>query len=112
MALKPLKSERVTLARVKAVLEGRQREGELTGLQKATLGYVAKFSKLSLEKAEELVGRLMAEFGLGDGCAIQIVNVMPFSVDELRPFVFTEKKTFLTSDLEKMLRLIDEYRGR
>jgi len=73
-----------------------------------TYDYVVKFAKLGPE-ARELVDKLVAEFGVPEDIAVQIVNCMPGSVDELR--VFLSGRMFLSREkLRKMLDLLDQYR--
>ncbi len=103
-----LKKREVTLAEVKKHLEERQAEGELTLTQRVTLDYVTKVAKLQdNEKSRELVERLVG-MGLQGATAIQIVNVMPKNTDELRTLLVGERKTFLKTDLEKILKKLSE----
>lgn len=104
-----VKEEVLSLPQVKKLLERRFGEGEPNYLQKITYDYVTKFSKLSPEKAEELMNKLKAE-GISPEVAAQIVNVMPRTMDELRTLLTTEKKLFLPSELEKILNLVNSFR--
>ncbi len=67
------------------------------------------FSKLDGEKAKELTKRISEEFDIGIKEAVQIVNCMPKSVEELRVF-FPRHKVIEPEKLEKILKLLDEYR--
>jgi len=104
-----IKEEEVTLPQVKKLLEQRMTEGELSYLQRLTLDYCTKFSKLSPERAEELLKRLK-EDGLSPIISTQIVNLMPRSVDELRTVFAAESKPVLPSELEKILTVLNSYR--
>ncbi|MCK7471525.1 MAG: hypothetical protein MZU95_12695 [Desulfomicrobium escambiense] len=46
----------------------------------------AKFAKVEPEKAEELLRKLVKEYELDEAEAVQIINCMPETVDELRVF--------------------------
>jgi len=105
-----VKEEEVTLPQVKKLLEQRQKEGELSYLQRLTYDYTIKFSKLSPEKAEGLLKRLKEE-GISPSVASQIVNIMPTSVDELRTVFAGESKPVLPSELEKILSVVNSFRG-
>lgn len=103
-----LQKREVTLAEVKKHLEERQAEGELTLTQRVTLDYVTKVAKLQdAEKSQESVEKLVGA-GLQRVTAIQVVNIMPKNTDELRTALVGEHKTFLKTDLEKILKKLSE----
>ncbi len=103
-----LQKREVTLGEVKKLLEERQREGELTLTQRVTLDYVTKVAKVQeADKSNALVDRLVG-IGLQRPTAIQVVNVMPKNPDELRTLLVGERKTFLKTDLEKILKQLSE----
>ncbi|MGC8936842.1 MAG: RNA polymerase Rpb4 family protein [Candidatus Methanomethylicaceae archaeon] len=104
-----VKEEVLTLPQVKKLLEQREKEGELSYLQRLTYDYAVKLSKLSPEKAEELLSRLKSE-GIPSAIAAQIVNIMPKTVDELRTIFAGESKPFLPSELEKILTVVNSFR--
>jgi DNA-directed RNA polymerase subunit F len=58
----------------------------------------------------KLVERLVTEFGLEDEEAVQVVNCLPKSVDELRVFLAGGRKIIEASKLDAIVRLLDEYR--
>ncbi len=98
----------VTIPEVKRILESTE---NLSQFQLRALEYAKKFSKPDADKAEALVGRLISEFDITRGDAVQIVNCMPKTVEELRVFFAASKrKIVLTSRLEEMLKVLDEYR--
>ncbi|MDI9644591.1 MAG: RNA polymerase Rpb4 family protein [Candidatus Verstraetearchaeota archaeon] len=104
-----VKEEEITLPKVKALLERRQAEGELSHLQKLTYDYVSKFSKIEQEKADALLARLKEE-GVSAFLATQIVNIMPTSIEELRTIFSAESRPVLPSELEKLLSIINTFR--
>ncbi|MGC8544262.1 MAG: RNA polymerase Rpb4 [Vulcanisaeta sp.] len=71
-----------------------------------TLDYLRKFSKVDPERAKELISELMKRFGLAKLTAIQIINLMPQTGDELRILLGTEKREFSDQDIEEMLNLL------
>lgn len=94
----------------KIVEEVKEKYG-LSQLQEKVLDYLKKFSKINEEKAVELLEKLTKEYGVSEFSAVQIVNIMPKTVDELRAILAKETtKVFLPEDLEKMLSTINEYR--
>ena len=99
----------LTLPKVKNVLESMGEEN-LDQFQRRTLDYVSKFSKVDAEAAEKLVERLVSEFGLEQEEAVQVVNCMPRTVDELRVFLAGGRKIIETAKLETIVRLLEENR--
>ncbi|MEM3458192.1 MAG: RNA polymerase Rpb4 family protein [Candidatus Bathyarchaeia archaeon] len=109
MAGKSEKEKKLTLPEVKKMLESIGEEN-LDQFQRRTYDYVSKFSKVDAEAAGKLVERLVKEFGLDEEEAVQIVNCMPKSVDELRVFLAAGRKIIETSKLEAIVALLDEHR--
>jgi len=104
-----LESKPVPVAKVRSILSSLDRE--LSQLQRKTLEYSQAFSKLEGEKAEELIKALTGEFELELAEAVQIVNCMPESVEELRVF-FPRHRMVPPERLEAILKLLDEYREK
>jgi len=75
-----------------------------------TLDYVGKFSKIGAAEARELVDKLVEEFGLSDWEAVQIVNCMPKTEEELKVFLRGHRVYFSKEKLKKILDLLDQYR--
>ncbi|WP_054857744.1 RNA polymerase Rpb4 family protein [Vulcanisaeta sp. JCM 16159] len=76
-----------------------------------TLDYLRKFSKVGSDKARELISELMKRFGLARLTAIQIVDLMPQTADELRVLLGAEKREFSDKDVEEILNLLKSARG-
>lgn len=109
MAKKAVTEKNLTISQVKKLLEAKGEEN-LDQFQRRTFDYVSKFSKIEAEAAEKLVGKLVKEFGLEEEEAVQIVNCMPESVEELRVFLAGGRKIIETSKLEAIVDLLDEHR--
>ena len=109
MSGKNVKEKTLTLPEVKKLLESMGEEN-LDQFQRRTLDYLSKFSKVEADTAEELVGKLVAEFGLEESEAVQIVNCMPKSIEELRVFLAGGRKIIEVSKLEAIVALLDDYR--
>ncbi len=109
MPRKAVRERMLTIPDVKKVLEliG---EDKLDQFQRRSLDYASKFAKVDEEKAELIVDTLRDKFGLDDEEAIQIVNCMPASVEELRVFLGGGRKIIETSKLREILSFLDEYR--
>ena len=108
---KPLKEKILTLPEVKEILESLGEEN-LDQFQRRTLDYATKFSKIDSKSAKELVKKLVEEHGLEEEEAVQIVNCMPESIEELRTFLAGGRKIVETSKLEAIIGLLNEYRQK
>lgn len=109
MSEKDVKEKTLALPQVKKLLESMGEEN-LDQFQRRTLDYLSKFSKVDADAAEELVGKLVTEFGLEENEAVQIVNCMPKSIEELRVFLAGGRKIIEASKLEAIIALLDDYR--
>jgi DNA-directed RNA polymerase subunit F len=109
MSKRELSESRLTLPQVKKVLETIGEEN-LDQFQRRTLDYVSKFSKVDPEKAEELLVKLVKEYELDEVEAVQIINCMPETVDELRVFLAGGRKIIETSKLVTIVALLNESR--
>ena len=98
----------ITIAEGKQILE---KLDNLNPFQVRTLEYANKFAKINASKATELVEKLIKEFDIERKDAIEVVNCMPTSIEELRAFFSTgRKRLVITTHLEKMLKLLDDCR--
>jgi DNA-directed RNA polymerase subunit F len=109
MSKREISENRLTLPQVKKVLESVGEEN-LDQLQRRTLDYVNKFSKVDPEKAEELLQTLVKEYEIDEAEAIQILNCLPETVDELRVFLAGGRKIIETSKLKAIVELLNENR--
>lgn len=109
MSNKTETEKNLTLPEVKKLLESLGEEN-LDQFQRRTLDYASKFSKVETESAEKLVEKLVKEFGLEKERAVQIVNCMPKSIEELRVFFAAGRKIIEASKLEAIINLLDKHR--
>jgi DNA-directed RNA polymerase subunit F len=75
-------------------------------IQKRTLDYTTKFSKVSPEDAKRMRKELESEAGLSTEEAVEVVNIMPKSLEELRTFTSGWRKLLATETLEKILKIL------
>ena len=109
MSEKEVSESRLTLPQVKKLLETIGEEN-LDQFQRRTLDYVNKFSKAAPEKAEELLQVLIKKYEIDEVEAIQIINCMPETVDELRVFLAGGRKIVETSKLQAIVEFLNENR--
>jgi DNA-directed RNA polymerase subunit F len=109
MPRKAIRERLLTVPEVKKALEliG---EDKLDQFQRRSLDYASKFAKVDEEKAEMIVDVLRDKFELDQEDAIQIVNCMPESVEEIRVFLGGGRKIIETSKLQEILSFLDEHR--
>jgi len=109
MAKNAIREKNLTVPQVKKLLVSLGEEN-LDQFQRRTLDYASKFSKVDAETSEKLMEKLVEKFGLEEEEAIQVVNCMPKSVEELRVFLSGGRKIIETSKLEAIVNLLDENR--
>jgi len=109
MSKREVNESRLTLPQVKKLLETIGEEN-LDQFQRRTLDYVKKFSKVDPEKAEELLQVLVKKYEIDEAEAIQIINCMPETVDELRVFLAGGRKIIETSKLQAIVEFLNENR--
>ncbi|UCC33466.1 MAG: RNA polymerase Rpb4 [Candidatus Bathyarchaeota archaeon] len=109
MSKKTTKERVVAIPEVKKILESIGEE-HLDQFQRRSLDYAAKFSKVDYRAGKELAKRLVDEFELEEEEAVQIVNCIPESIEEIRAFLGGGRRIVETSKLEGILALLAEYR--
>lgn len=102
----------LSLPEVERALSGN--DAELSTLQQRVLNYVRKYSKLPAEKAENLIKELMERFELTREEAVQIVDICPTHVEELRAVLSGYKRLvpfllFSEEKLQSIINLVKEY---
>ena len=108
MSQKIIDKREITVSEAKELLEKIE---NLNLFQIRTMDYAKKFSKIDPAKAKELVEKLIQKFEIEREDAITVVNCMPTSIEELRVFFSRgRKRLILSSQLEEMLKLLDDYR--
>ncbi|MFB3889080.1 MAG: RNA polymerase Rpb4 [Candidatus Bathyarchaeia archaeon] len=110
MSKRELSESKVTIPQVKKVLESVGEEN-LDQFQRRTFDYVSKFAKVDAAVAETLLERLTKEFEIDEDEAVQIVNCMPETVDEIRVFLAGGRKIIETSKLQAIVALLNESRA-
>ncbi len=109
MARKILEVRTITNSEGRSVLE-KVKEDELGEFQRRTLEYTRKFSKLPPDKAAKLTEDLSSKLQLDRNDAIQIVNCMPQTVEELRAVLTVKGRFVSTEQLNGILEIMKRYR--
>lgn len=109
---KILSKKPVSIPEAKAILESEM--SSMKPLQQHVLTYVSKFSKLTPKKAEELKRVLIERFALQEEEAVQIVNICPTHVEELRAILsgyvrLVSTILFSEEKLREIVELVKKY---
>jgi len=98
----------ITASEAKRLLE--KRGEDLDPLQRRVLDYATKFSRISAENAQRLVEELVGEGLLENELAVQVVNSMPGSVEEVRSFL-GRQRIIAEETVRAILGKIEKYRS-
>ena len=101
------KNDVITLAEVKDILEKQDPES-MDQIQRWTYDYVSKVTKIDSKSAQKMKQELVKDCGLTVEEAVEVINIRPASLPELRSFTFGWKKLILSETLEKILKIIKE----
>jgi len=102
-----IKKRMISLPEVQEILSKHDVES-MDQIQRWTHDYVSKFAKIEPKAAKKMKQDLINQCGLTEEEAVEIVNILPKSLPELRSFTFGWKKLILSETLEKILKIIDE----
>jgi DNA-directed RNA polymerase subunit F len=111
MSRKAFKEKMLTVPEVKQLLE-KIGEENLDQFQRRAFDYTAKFTKVGVKSAKVLVKGLVKQFGLEEEEAVQIVNCMPESIEEIRVFLAGGRKIVETQKLEDILKFLNQHRKK
>ena len=102
------RKQAVSISEVKEILEKEDPE-TMDQIQRWTYDYVSKFTKIDAKDAKKMKQELVKECDITEEEAVEIVNIRPTTLAELRSFTFGWKKLILAETLEKMLKIIKEH---
>jgi len=111
MARKALKERIVTVPQVKEALEAIGEE-RLDQFQRRSLDYATKFTKVDPDIVDTIVKEFVEQFEVEEEAAVQIINAMPESIQEIRVFLAGGRRIIETSKLEKILVFLNKYRKK
>lgn len=100
-------SEPITIPEVREIFSQIDPD-QLDQIQRWTFDYTAKFSKIDPDKARRMRKALVEECDLTHLEAVELVNILPETIAEIRSFTFGWKKLILAETLSKILRIIKE----
>lgn len=97
----------VSISEVKEILSKIDVE-YMDQIQRWTYDYATKFAKLDSEDAKNMKSKLVVDCKLTEEEAIELINIMPKTLSELRSFTFGWKKLILAETLEKILKILNQ----
>jgi DNA-directed RNA polymerase subunit F len=97
----------VSLSEVKELLKIQDPEN-MDQIQRWTFDYVSKVSSLEAASAKKMKLQLIKECKITEEEAVELINICPKTMSELRSFTFGWKKLILTETLEKILKIIKD----
>jgi len=100
------KVTKITMHEAKKLLS--KNPEELDDLQRRTLEYLNTFSKLTPEKARDFVNKLVNEASLDEDIAIELVNIYPNTIEEIRTYLVSWKKLVPTETLQKIYTILHQ----
>ena len=105
-----VKEEKMIIwAEAKKILESNEKEKELGYEQKNALEHLRKFSKLSEKKINEMLAELGKIERLKDRQKINIVNMLPQDMDDLKVLFTNEIISMSDEDKKKILTIIKRF---
>ncbi len=75
-------------------------------IQKRTLDYTSKFSRTQPDVAKKMKKQLESDCGLTEEEAVEVINIMPKSTEELRTFTSGWRKLLPSETLDKILKIL------
>lgn len=101
------KARIITISEAKEILSKIDPE-QTDQIQKRTMDYLMKFSKVEPEKAKKMRKSLVDDCGLTTEEATELINVLPKSQEELRVFTSGWRKLIPTATVEKIMKILAE----
>ncbi|MBN2230925.1 MAG: hypothetical protein JW779_15165 [Candidatus Thorarchaeota archaeon] len=99
-----ISEEEITLPQVKKLLTQRGKEGELSFQQSITLEHATSFSRMAPAVSVKVVDKLISGYEISRAQAVQIVNIAPTTIEELKSILDTRSSS-LTD--EKLIEIVD-----
>ena len=101
------KKQAVSISEVKELLQN-QDPATMDQIQRWTFDYATKFAGFDAEIARKMKSQLVKDCGLTEEESVELINICPKTMAELRSFTFGWKKLNLSETLEKILKIIKE----
>ena len=107
--MKTKNEELILWSEAKKILENKSKEKALGYEQKNALEHLKKFSKLSGKATEDMVSKLKDIKRLKDRHIINIINILPKDLDELRILFANEVITLSEEEKKKIISIVKKF---
>ena len=101
------KKHPISISEVKELLQN-QEPDTMDQIQRWTYDYASKFAKFDGMTAKNMKNELVKNCGLTEEEAVELINICPKTMSEVRSFTFGWKKLILSETLEKILKIIKD----
>ena len=108
MPRKVLKQKSLALSEVKVMLEQRAEDGNFNYTQRVALDHATKFSRLNADQTARLITRLQEEFDLDMDSSVQICNILPETLEELKIIISERHPNLSRAKLETIFKIVEE----
>ena len=99
----------VAMSEAKKIMSSHEKEKELSYEQKLAMEHLNKFTKLSHENSEKILGELSKVLRMSQVTMIKIMDIMPQTPDELRMIFAREKFSLKEDEIKKILEIVKKY---
>ncbi|NHJ12606.1 MAG: hypothetical protein EAX95_02975 [Candidatus Thorarchaeota archaeon] len=103
-----LSEEEIPIPRVKKLLSQRSKEGELSFQQTITLEHASAFSKVAPAVADKLTERLMKSYDISRALAVQVINIAPTTVEEMRTILDARSTDLTDEQIQEIVEIIEK----
>ncbi|MHA1905990.1 MAG: hypothetical protein ACW98Y_01745 [Candidatus Thorarchaeota archaeon] len=103
--------EEITLPQVKKLLSKRGKESELSFQQSITLEHASTFARMAPAVATKLIARLMKNYELTRFQAVQIINIAPTTIEELKTILDTRSSDLTEEQMIELVGVIETNRS-
>lgn len=107
--VKVIEVKAVAMAEAREILAKREKAKELGYEQKLAMEHLKKFTKLKPDEAKKFLTELAAIVRMSDETAVQIANLLPKTIDELRLIFAREKFSLKEDEINRILELVKKY---
>ncbi len=102
-----LETKPLTLAEVKQFLTKRGRKAELSYIQRVTLEHTMRFSPLTARTTRSIVKKLVNKLEMEETLAIQLVDIIPTTAEELASFLAKAPRTYSEEEQKTILEFLE-----
>jgi DNA-directed RNA polymerase subunit F len=107
--MKILEVKPIGMSEAKKIMDKYKDRKDLTYEQKIALEYLRKFTKLDYDKSKKLLEEVSGVLRMSPETAIQILNILPKTPDEVRLLFAKERFSLKEEEIKKILEIVKKY---